>query len=59
MIQCRNNKTDCECDLCIIHKDAFQTNGGDLVCDIAEDLDYDEKEIMACCNYAEEMVADR
>lgn len=41
-------------DKCIIDMDAFETNGGTIMlCDIAEDLDFNKIEIIKKCKYAE------
>lgn len=50
MIKCKGNKM---CDKCIIDMDAFETMGGTIICDTAEDLDFNRIEILRKCKYAE------
>ena len=40
-------------DRCVVCMDAQQSLGGTLICDTAEDLDYDEESILKMCKYAE------
>lgn len=40
---------------CVVDMDGVDSQGGTIVCDIAEDLDFDRKEILNQCEYAEEI----
>lgn len=53
MVKC--NSPFAYCDECIIDMDGLRTLGGTIVCDTAEDLDFDRKEILNQCEYAEEI----
>lgn len=50
MLKCKLNGM---CDKCIIDMDAFETMGGMIGCDTAEDLDFNRIEILRKCKYAE------
>ena len=51
MIKCKNKKG--LCNKCIIDMDGQQSIGGTIVCDTAEDLNFDRVEILRKCEYAE------
>lgn len=40
-------------DRCVACMDAQQSCGGTIICDIAEDYDYEEQDILIFCKYAE------
>ena len=40
-------------DICVACMDAQQSCGGTIICDIAEDYDYEEQDILVCCKYGE------
>ena len=40
---------------CVVDMDGVDSQGGTIVCDIAEYLDFDRKEILNQCEYAEEI----
>lgn len=50
MIICNSSKG---CDRCVACMDGQQSLGGTIVCDTAEELDYDEEAILQVCNFAE------
>lgn len=41
------------CDRCVIDMDGQQSFGGTIVCDTAEDLNFNRVEILRKCEYAE------
>lgn len=51
------DKIKCKCNTgygkCIVDMDAQQTLGGTIVCDMAEDCNFDKKEILNRCEDAE------
>lgn len=51
MIRCKSKYGIC--DRCVIDMDDLQSMGGTIVCDTAEDLDFDRVEILRKCKYAE------
>ena len=51
MIRCKSKYGIC--DRCVIDMDGLQSMGGTIVCDTAEDLDFDRVEILRKCEYAE------
>lgn len=51
MIKCKSKKG--LCSKCIIDMDGLETRGGTIVCDTAEDLDFNRVEILRKCEYAE------
>ncbi|WP_162777144.1 hypothetical protein [Mediterraneibacter gnavus] len=54
MIKC-NSPYGRECEKCVVDMDGIDNQGGTIVCDTAEDLDFDRKEILNQCEYAEEI----
>ena len=51
MIKC--NSPHGYCKKCIIDCDANETLGGTIVCDTAEDLNFQREDILTHCKYAE------
>lgn len=51
MIKCKSKYGIC--DRCIIDMDSYQSIGGTIICDIAEDLCFDRAEILKKCEHAE------
>ena len=51
MIRCKNKYG--MCDRCVIDMDGQQSIGGTIVCDTAEDLNFNRVEILRKCEYAE------
>lgn len=44
-------------DKCVFCMDAYETKGGNIVCDIAEECET-EKEVLEMCQYAEQIKQD-
>lgn len=50
-----NCKLDKVYGKCVIDMDSCQTNGGDIQCDTAEDLNFEREKILRHCEYSEEI----
>lgn len=50
MIKCKGDYGYCRC---VIDMDAQQSHGGDVSCDMAENLNYNRECILSKCEYAE------
>lgn len=51
MIRCKSKYG--MCDRCVIDRDGQQSIGGTIVCDTAEDLNFNRVEILRKCEHAE------
>lgn len=53
MILCKSEKEQVESTKCIACMDGFESKGGNSVCNIAEDCDFEEEKILKECPHAE------
>lgn len=51
MIKC-NSCFGCN-NMCVVSMDSFQSQGGNVTCDIAEMLEFDEELILSECEFSE------